>query len=200
MILEDRLGCKVFPVHRLDRETSGVILCAFTPEAASKLSDALSAGSKEYVALVHGIFPDGKLTVALPLGRDEKSPVLKKRKAHEGASESALTHFKKIISFDDYSLVRCYPETGRLHQIRAHLLSAGFPVVGDKIYGRDDRFFLEFIATGMTEELAEKLILPRCALHAVKLKFIHPFEKKEMIINAPLPPMFREFLIKRNEA
>jgi RluA family pseudouridine synthase len=195
MLLGDRLGRRVFPVHRLDRETSGVILCAFTSEAAAKLSDAISNGIKEYAALVHGIFPDEKIRIDLPLGSDEKSPVMKKRKAFPGAPESALTLFKKIISFGNYSLVRCYPETGRLHQIRAHLLSAGFPIVGDKIYGIDDRLFIEFIETGMTENLARRLILPRCALHAARLKFIHPFEKKEMILSAPLPQMFIDFIL-----
>jgi 23S rRNA pseudouridine1911/1915/1917 synthase len=164
---------------------------------ASKLSDAISVGSKEYVALVHGVFSDEMLKVNLPLGNDDRSPVMKKRKAYEGASESALTLFKKIVSFGNYSLVRCYPKTGRLHQIRAHLLSAGFPIVGDKIYGRDDRFFLEFIETGMTDELVKKLELPRCALHAVRLEFIHPFVKKKMVISAPLPQMFRDFLATR---
>ena len=196
-LMQERCGRKVYPVHRLDRETSGVLLLAFDEKSAGSLSTALTQGSKGYLALVHGNFSDEKLIVDLPLGPDSKSAVRKKRKAWPGGNQSALTRFQKVLKAGDISLVRCFPETGRLHQIRAHLLSAGFPIVGDKIYGRDETAFLTFIEHGLTTELLERLILPRTALHAAHLVFLHPYNKQKMIIRAPLPRMFSELIHSR---
>ncbi len=198
-LLEERYGRKLYPVHRLDRETSGVILLAFDPRSVESLSDSISQGSKEYLALVHGHFPDQGMTVELPLGRDVASAVRKKRKAWEGGTESARTRFTKALAAGDISLVRCFPETGRLHQIRAHLLAAGFPIVGDKLYGKDETAFLTFIEQGFTPEIEKLLILPRAALHNAEMAFRHPRTKGEMIIRAPLPPMFSECIVSRRD-
>lgn len=198
-LLEDRYGRKVYPVHRLDRETSGVILLAFDGKSAGVLSESLAKGSKEYLALVHGKFPDGEISIDVPLGRDPESNVAKKRKAWAGGTETARTRFRKVLTAGDISLVRCFPETGRLHQIRTHLLAAGYPIVGDKLYGRDETAFLKFIKEGFTAELQERLLLPRSALHAARLVFRHPQIGKEMILRAPLPKMFADFIrFKRN--
>ncbi len=169
-LLADRYGRKVYPVHRLDRETSGVILLAFDGKSAGKLS--ASKGSNEYLALVHGNFPAEDVIVDLPLGPDSKSAVKKKRRAWPGGTEKARTRFRKI-------------------------LAAGYPIVGDKLYGRDETAFLTFVKHGLTLELEERLVLPRCALHAARLVFSHPLSKKEMIIRAPLPKMFSECIISR---
>jgi len=193
-MVEDRYGCKVYPAHRIDRETSGVILLAFDGKGAASLSEALAKGSKEYLALVYGNFPDVELIVDLPLGRDTESAVRKKRKAWPGGSQRAVTRFQKVLAAGDISLIRCFPKTGRLNQIRAHLHSAGFPIVGDKLYGRDETAFLQFIEHGLTAELEERLLLPRSALHASRLVFLHPLNKKEMIIEAPLPKMFSDYI------
>jgi RluA family pseudouridine synthase len=196
-LLDDRYGRKVYPVHRIDRETSGVILLAFDGKSAGALSESLAKGSKEYLALVHGNCPDEEIVVDLPLGRDRESAVSKKRRAWAGGTEKALTRFRKILTAGDISLVRCFPETGRLHQIRAHLLAAGYPIVGDKLYGRDETAFLTFIKHGLTAELQERLVLPRSALHAARLVFLHPQTKQEMVIRAPLPKMFADFIRAR---
>jgi 23S rRNA pseudouridine955/2504/2580 synthase len=196
-LLEDRCGRKVYPVHRIDRETSGVMLLAFDGKSAGALSESLAKGSKEYLALVHGNFPDKERVVDLPLGRDRESAVSKKQKAWSGGTQKALTRFRKILTAHDISLVRCFPETGRLHQIRAHLLAAGYPIVGDKLYGRDETVFLTFIRQGLTPELEERLVLPRSALHAARLVFLNPQTKKEMVIRAPLPKMFADFILTR---
>ena len=132
-IMENRYGRKVYPVHRIDRETSGVILLAFDGKCAGALSESLATGSKEYLALVHGLFPDDEMIVDLPLGSDTESAIGKKRKAWAGGTETALTRFRKVLWAGQISLVRCFPETGRLHQIRAHLEAAGYPSVGDKL-------------------------------------------------------------------
>lgn len=193
-LLSERSGRKVYPVHRLDRETSGVMILAFNGKQAGLLSEALSRGSKEYLALVHGNFPDDEITVHLPLGRDFESRIGKKRKAWPGGTEKATTHFRKVLVAGDFSLVRCVPETGKLHQIRAHLLAAGYPIVGDKLYGRDEAAFLKFIREGFTAELQESLLLPRSALHASRLDFQHPETGKGLMLRAPLPKMFADFI------
>jgi RluA family pseudouridine synthase len=195
MLYEKHYGEKIFPVHRLDRETSGIVLCAKNSEYAALLSNALSDGIKEYIAIVQGNFPEDTMLIDTPIGHDAESPVMKKRKAFLGAEESASTVVKKIAVFGSYSLVRCYPQTGRLHQLRVHLLSVGYPIVGDKIYGGDETCFLDFIEKGMTDSLLSRLKLPRCALHAVKLTIKHPVTKKEMLFNLPMPLMFRDFIL-----
>jgi len=193
-LMEDRCGRKVYPVHRLDRETSGIVLLAFDGKSAGMLAESLRKGIKEYLAIVHGNFPSGDLTVDLPLGRDDGSAIRKKRRAWSGGTQDATTRFRKILTAGDVSLVRCFPATGRLHQIRAHLLAQGYPVVGDKLYGRDETAFLNFIEQGLTPELALRLILPRSALHAARIVFEHPQSRKEMAIRAPLPLMFSGFM------
>ncbi|MEN6623711.1 MAG: RluA family pseudouridine synthase [Smithella sp.] len=192
-ILEERNESKIFPVHRLDRETSGIIILAFNSKSVASLSAAIAQGSKEYLALVHGAFPDEEMIVELPLGRDPESAISKKRKAWSGGIQSARTRFHKINTAGNFSLIRCFPETGRLHQIRAHLLSMSFPIVGDKLYGFDEKIFLTFIKHGMTDELLENLILPRQALHASRLDFFHPWKKQKIVIEAPLPRMFSDY-------
>jgi len=196
-LLADRTGRKVYPVHRIDRETSGIILLAFDGESVQPLARALASGTKEYVALVHGIFPDGELIVDLPLGRDPESSVSKKRKAWPQGTENARTRFQKVLSAGDISLVRCFPQTGRLHQIRVHLLAAGYPIVGDKLYGRDKTAFLEFIKNGLTASLLSRLLLPRQALHAGRVNFVHPRTQIKMTLHAPLPKMFADFIRER---
>ncbi|MHB8909275.1 MAG: RluA family pseudouridine synthase [Syntrophales bacterium] len=196
-LLEERYGRRLYPVHRLDRETSGVILLAFDARSVERLSESISRGTKEYLALVHGNFPDHEMIVDLPLGPDAASAVRKKRKAWIGGTERAKTRFGKVLAAGDISLVRCFPETGRLHQIRAHLLSAGFPIVGDKLYGKDETAFLTFIEHGLTPEIEKLLILPRAALHNAKMVFRHPQTKQELTIRAPLPTMFSGCIVSR---
>jgi RluA family pseudouridine synthase len=198
-LMEERCGRKLYPVHRLDRETSGVILLAFEARSVAGLSAALAKGAKEYLALVHGDFPDRELIMDLPLGPDEASAVKKKRRAWEGGAERARTRFVKVEAAGGLSLVRCFPETGRLHQIRAHLLAAGFPIVGDKLYGRDEKAFLTFVREGFTTELERLLILPRSALHCARLAFGHPWTGREMDLCAPLPTLFSGCLASRRE-
>ena len=197
-LMEKSLGAKVYPVHRLDRETSGVVLIARSAESAAKFQISLADSTKEYLAIVQGRFPVS-LDIDMPLGRDSNSPVRKKRAAYPGASEKAYTRFSLETSFTSYSLVRAFPETGRLHQIRAHLEYAGFPILGDKLYGGDSALFLRFIGSGMTGELLSRLVLPRTALHSSKLTFVHPYTQKMLSISAPLPTMFSEF-IKRERS
>jgi 23S rRNA pseudouridine1911/1915/1917 synthase len=176
-------GGQVSLIHRLDRETSGLMLVAKTRAAARFFSLAMmrNAIGKEYVALVWG-WPDwDALDVDAPLlrqGERQPSRIWLKRMVHPDGAP-ARTRLAVLRRFERpgadgmarFSLVQAVPQTGRLHQIRVHLAHAGFPVVGDKIYGPDEGCYLRFIETGWTPELERTLLLDRHALHAARLVF-----------------------------
>ncbi|HSV97970.1 MAG TPA: RluA family pseudouridine synthase [Spirochaetota bacterium] len=196
-ILEERHGGTYLPAHRLDRETSGVILLAKRREVASKIQRAFGNVTKSYIAIVHGRPAELEFEIDVPIGDDPAAAIKKKRIASPGAAERASTRFRTLFSFGNYTLVRAFPETGRLHQIRVHLLYAGHPIVGDKLYGRDDRLFGRFVEEGLTDELLALLEMPRSALHSRSLRFYHPMLQKDLMIKAPVPRDFREFLLSK---
>ena len=191
-------------VHRLDRDTSGLMLVAKTPGAARRFSMELMRGGfdKTYLALVWGWPEWNTLTVDAPLlrqGTRLPSAIWLKQAIHpDGAA--ARTRLETVQRFERspvegggrFSLVRAYPETGRMHQIRVHLASTGHPVVGDKIYGPDENHYLEFIETGWTPRLAGALLLERHALHAHRLAFDEQPGVRR-VVQAPLPDDFWRF-------
>ena len=166
-------------VTRLDRETSGLVLLALTRSAARRLGLAMQRGQigKEYLAIVRG-WPDwDETTIDAPIlrrGEVEESPIWLQRciDARGAAAVTAVVVERRFERKEGrFALVRAMPRTGRTHQIRVHLAHAGFPLVGDKIYGGREAAYLEFIGTGWTEKLAAELLLPRHALHACALEF-----------------------------
>lgn len=196
-ILEHEHNRPLYPAHRLDRETSGVILFAKNVSVASQIQKNFSQVQKSYIAIVHGKPAEKRFAVNAQIGFDPASAIKKKRIVLPESGETAVTYFMVLFSFGDYTLVRAQPQTGRLHQIRVHLLHAGYPIVGDKMYGRDEGAYLRFIASGETPELLATLQFHRSALHSRSIRFYHPVLKKDCVIKAPVPDDFKEFIETR---
>jgi tRNA pseudouridine65 synthase len=180
-VLRDQLGQKVYPVHRLDRKTSGLLVFALNEEVNKHLQMAFMNRKidKKYVALVRGFIAEkGKIDYALT--------------NEAGKVQDALTHFKLLQHFEieipngkfstaRYSLVEVNPETGRMHQIRKHFAHIFHPIIGDRPHGcnKQNKFFLE--KWGMNTML----------LHANELSLNHPVTKQQMTFNANLPLDFK---------
>lgn len=187
-LLCERFGSAATPrlVHRLDRETSGIVLLARTgaAEVALKRQLAQRRMHKSYWAIVQGD-PGATGVIELPIGADPASGIRVKR-AISADGLPSVTRFRTLARRGPFSLVQALPETGRQHQIRVHLAALGTPVVGDKLYGPDPRCHLEFMEGGWSESLAERLLLPRHALHAAAVCFTHPARDEVMQLCCPL--------------
>lgn len=184
-------------VFRLDRETSGVVVLAKDAKMASRLQVAMQERKvgKVYFAVLVGEM-SAPVTVDQPLGDDVTSPVfVKSAVVPAGEGQAAVTHFAPAGVGGGFTLARVVTETGRKHQIRAHAQWLGYPLVGDKIYGPDARCYLEFIDGGWTPALAEKLLLPRQALHCAEID-LRP-AGIERVFAAPLAEDLRAFCAGR---
>lgn len=177
-------GHKPAIITRLDRETSGLVLVAKHTDAARELAMNLQnrKAEKEYLAIVQGHPAWDETTLDAPIIRQglvRESAIWLKRTVHDDGRES-LTHFRCLRRWENargcFSEISCLPVTGRTHQIRVHLAHLGHPIVGDKIYGAEENSFLEFIEHGWTEELRARMMLPRQALHALRLRL--PWRKE----------------------
>jgi tRNA pseudouridine65 synthase len=173
-ILRDHLGCYVYPIHRLDRPTCGVLLFGIDQQVTKKLHKAfeLQQTQKVYHAVVEGIPTETQWSCSEPLQKDEGKPF-----------RSALTEFKVLESAEVeqelISLIEARPITGRFHQIRRHLLHAGFPIVGDYRYVEIER----------CDILSEKFDLNcRMLLQAATLTFTHPVTKEALTVSSPRDP------------
>lgn len=183
---------KIDPAHRLDRETSGLLACGTAPDWTRRLKRAFADGrvSKTYLALTSGWPVEDRFEVDAPLGLTLQSEVRVRMHVH-AEGQPARTRFEVLgrrTAGDGarVALVACTPETGRQHQIRAHLLVAGTPIVGDKIYGPDEMIFDRFTKRAMTPEDLAALRLPRQALHAWRLTLPHPATGEPAAFEAPL--------------
>jgi 23S rRNA pseudouridine1911/1915/1917 synthase len=186
--------------NRLDRETSGTILIARSPEAASRLGAMTMRReiSKQYLALVSGRVASEHGFMDAPIGRlgiSDTNPIWLRQGVlpHDDPqgrkTADARTEYWRLAASDRCSLLRLRAHTGRLHQLRVHLAHSGHPVIGDKIYGPDPNLYLKFIAEGWTDEHQRVLGLARHALHAHELSFA--WEGENLTFTAPLPEDMR---------
>ena len=176
--------------HRIDRETSGVLLIARNRTAASFLTRAFArrAVDKTYLALVKGQPPDtGRIDLPLRL-LDTRTRIMMGAAGAGEPSLPAVTTFSVIRRLRAHALCEAKPMTGRQHQIRVHLASLGHPIVGDKLYGASEALFMRACEEGVTDELLACFDgLPRHALHAHRLSFPHPVTKQTVTVESPLP-------------
>lgn len=164
-------------VHRIDKDTTGLIIVAKNDKAHLSLAEQLKekSVSRLYYALVHGVIEHDYGTIDAPIGRDPKDR--QKMAVTAKNSKNAITHFKVIERFKEYTLVECKLETGRTHQIRVHMQYIGHPVMGDPKY-----------SYRKTRDCNGQM------LHAHELTFIHPTTQQQVVVEAELPKQFQEIL------
>jgi 23S rRNA pseudouridine1911/1915/1917 synthase len=178
-------------VHRLDRETSGVLLLAKDSTTARAMAEQFSNHEvrKEYIAVVHGQVDFTERVVDLPIGRE--GGVIKVRQA-VGAKDAvpSVTEFHRLAHQESQSVVRALPRSGRLHQIRVHLAALGHPILGDKLYCGDGAEYLKAVAGTLAPADISRLGARRQLLHARTLRLTHPVGGASLVIHAPLPTDF----------
>ncbi len=193
-------GVKFDPAHRLDRETSGVVVCGTSPAVTSRLKTAFARGQvhKTYQAVVEGTpeFVTRRIDLPLAVGGEV---VRIKMRIDAAIGKQAITEVSVLQRFVDgegqpFALVECHPLTGRQHQIRAHLSHIGLPLVGDKIYGPDEKYFVAFTEHALDDAARAHLRLDRHALHAAAIDLTHPVTGRALRVEAPLPEDLRAFL------
>ena len=164
-------------VHRLDKDTSGVLIVAKNDKAHINLSEQIKNRTvkKIYVALVRGLIKENEATINMPIGRDTKD---RKKMSVSRNGKEAITHFKVLQRFDEFTLLEIKIDTGRTHQIRVHMSEIKHPVVGDMVYSNGKNPF------GVQGQM----------LHAKSIEFTHPSSGNNMKIEAPLPDYFENIL------
>ena len=175
------IGGEIRPgiVHRIDKDTSGLLIVAKNDNAHVKMSEQIKNHEvkKTYIALVRGVFKENEATIDMPIGRSISD---RKKMAVNKNGKNAITHIKVLKRFDKYTLLQVNIETGRTHQIRVHLSHIGYPIVGDYTYSNGKN---EFDVVGQ-------------CLHAQKLEFKHPITQKDMCLETELPQYFKDILDK----
>ena len=173
------IGGKIRPgiVHRIDKDTSGLVIIAKNDKAHINLSNQIQKRQvkKTYIALVRGVIKENEATINMPIGRNTKD---RKKMAVSKNGKEAITHFKVLNRFEGYTLLELNIETGRTHQIRVHLAEIGYPIVGDYVYSNGKN---PFNVLGQM-------------LHAEKLEFKHPRTGEIVKFEAPLPKYFEQVL------
>jgi 23S rRNA pseudouridine1911/1915/1917 synthase len=191
-VLRRQEGCEGLRlVHRLDRETSGVLLVAEDAGTSSRLSQAFMQGRvhKEYLALVDGVVAQDRGRIELPIGDAEDSAIYTKRGAGQG--QPALTEWEVEYRLADRTLLRLFPRTGRRHQLRVHLAAIGHPIRGDILYGRDERHYLALVR-GAGDVRSREGGPTRQLLHCARIVIPDPNGRDDVEIVSPLPRDFED--------
>lgn len=190
-MIHEKLSPDIFNAHRLDRETSGIVLCARNKEILQPLCRLFESRDivKEYSALVRGGPAEDRGTVALALAEDPARPgqmVVSKDGKH------AETEYVVTRRWNGYAMVTLHPLTGRTHQLRVHMAALGSPILSDRFYGSNRTLFLSHIKPGykFKKNEDEKPLMRRLALHAGSLRFTHPVTGAAIEIASPLPHEF----------
>lgn len=177
-------------VHRLDKETSGILIIAKTPQAFENLQGQFKERmvEKTYIALVHGLVAPSEGEISIPVGR---LPWNRKRFGVVAGGRESVTHYKTIsnmkyeiskVHYDPLTLLELYPKTGRTHQIRVHLKHLGHPIFADELY------------SGRKQARSDRKVLPRMFLHAAKISFTHPTSGERVTFESKLPEELDRFL------
>ncbi|MFH0962616.1 MAG: RluA family pseudouridine synthase, partial [Planctomycetota bacterium] len=171
-------------LHRLDRETSGVLMISKVPSAHGALALQFERHTvrKEYLAIVEGVIDEDRGEIRLPIGRSARSAVSVKMDVRLDAGRPALTEFEVRERFAAHTLVRLLPRTGRQHQLRVHLAAVGHPILADQLY-KDEKHFLDYVRAGMVPRSLHPL-LDRHALHAWRITL--KYKGEERTFEAPL--------------
>lgn len=179
------IGGKIRPgvVHRIDKDTSGLVIIAKNDKAHIGISDQIKNREvkKTYLALVRGNIKENEAVINMPIGRSSKD---RKKMAVDKKGKEAITEFKVLKRYDGFTYIEVNIKTGRTHQIRVHMAEIGYPIVGDEVYsnGRNP-----FNVKGQM-------------LHAKELEFVHPTTKKSVKFEAPLPEYFSNVLKELDES
>lgn len=197
ILAEQCPGMRLHLTHRLDRETSGLLLLAKNPTAAFCIARQFEKRTvrKAYLAVVRGRISFERRTVDEPIG-SEGGRIRLRQAIDPVGGVSAVTDFKRLAAGDRLSLVLARPRTGRLHQIRVHLASLGHPVLGDKLYMDGGEAFLKAVEGTLKDSDFEALGARRHMLHAASLRFTHPEGGKTLRLLAPPPDDFSAVTIK----
>jgi len=177
-----------FPAHRIDLETSGIVIFAKNNETASCLGKMFIEGEiqKKYQALVFGQFLESEKLIDLPIAKVPRTNTFEVN----ASGKQSQSRVKLLKANKHYSLVEIEPLTGRPHQIRVHLQAIGFPIVGDKRYGLHPQALDYFIKNGFDEQMSKWVVTKRQLLHASQINFIHPKTNQKMEFVCELPVIF----------
>lgn len=193
-LIREKIGTEWAAVHRLDRETSGIVLCGATQEVRQQLSKALFSREveKEYLAIVHGNPVQDSWKELGPIGEPVGSKIRIKRWVVPGGLPSE-TWFHTQEHRGEYALLRAFPKTGRTNQIRIHAAYAGHYLVGDKLFYPDEDIFDEYVKYGNTPNVEARTGFRRLCLHATAISFRHPENGRITTVRCPMPQDMREF-------
>jgi RluA family pseudouridine synthase len=189
-IVHKRWSPEYFNAHRLDRGTSGIVLCAKNRDVLRKLSSLFESRrvTKEYSAFVRDTPPGERGVVPLAVSEDPHRPGLMRT---DPAGQPAETRYEVVKRWRGYSLVTAWPQTGRTHQIRVHLAAVGSPIVCDTMYGDGRPLLLSSLKRGyVPPREGEHPLIGRLALHARRLELEHPVTGQPLVVESPLPNEF----------